>query len=237
MKRKHSKIDKLPSDIKEAVEQMILGDYTYRDVCDFVRDTANVTLSEAAVCRYAQGLNASVQEIRLASENMRALTEEMQKFPQLDTTEGIARLISHKVLQAVQQMDEIALKEADPLKLIEKATTLIRAVRLKNSTDIKTANLKNVAFESFKEDIFDTMAKENPELYRSLVQFINSKSQEEKCTLYIVSPARRWRSSGSLPKRTSRRMLHADWFRSATAAGGYSAKCCCSADMCSSTRS
>lgn len=179
MKRKHSKIDKLPADIKEAVEQMILGDYTYRDVCDFVRDTANVTLSEAAVCRYAQGLNASVQEIRLASENMRALTEEMQKFPQLDTTEGIARLISHKVLQAVQQMDEIALKESDPLKLIEKATALIRAVSLKNSTDIKTANLKNVAFESFKEDIFDAMAKENPELYQAMVQFINSKSQEE----------------------------------------------------------
>lgn len=179
MKRKHSKIDSLPSDIKEAVEQMIMGDYTYRDVCDFVRETANITLSEAAVCRYAQGLNASVQEIRLASENMRALTEEMQKFPQLDTTEGIARLVSHKVLQAVQQMDEIALKEADPLKLIEKATALIRAVSLKNSTDIRTANLKNVAFESFKEDIFDAMAKENPELYRSLVQFINRKSQEE----------------------------------------------------------
>ena len=53
------------------------------------------------------------------------------------------------------------------------------SISLKNSTDIKTANLKNVAFESFKEDIFDAMAKENPELYRSLVQFINSKSQEE----------------------------------------------------------
>lgn len=177
MKRKHSKIDALPSDIKEAVEQMIMGDYTYRDVCDFVRDTANVTLSEAAVCRYARGLNASVQEIRLVSENMRALTEEMQKFPQLDTTEGIARLISHKVLQAVQQMDEIALKEADPLKLIEKATALIRAVSVKNSADIRTASLKNVAFESFKEDIFDAMAKENQELYRSLVQFINSKQE------------------------------------------------------------
>lgn len=177
MKRKHSKIDALPSDIKEAVEQMIMGDYTYRDVCDFVRDTANVTLSEAAVCRYARGLNASVQEIRLVSENMRALTEEMQKFPQLDTTVGIARLISHKVLQAVQQMDEIALKEADPLKLIEKATALIRAVSVKNSADIRTASLKNVAFESFKEDIFDAMAKENPELYRSLVQFINSKQE------------------------------------------------------------
>lgn len=177
MKRKHSKIDALPSDIKEAVEQMIMGDYTYRDVCDFVRETANITLSEAAVCRYARGLNASVQEIRLVSENMRALTEEMQKFPQLDTTEGIARLISHKVLQAVREMDEAALKDSDPLKLIEKATALIRAVSVKNSTDVKAANLKNVAFESFKEDIFDAMAKENPELYRSLVQFINSKQE------------------------------------------------------------
>ncbi len=178
MKRKHSKIDALPSDIKEAVEQMILGDYTYRDVCDFVRDTANVTLSEAAVCRYAQGLNASIQDIRLASENMRALTEEMQKFPQLDTTEGIARLVSHKVLQAVREMDEITLKESDPLKLIEKATALIRAVSVKNASDVKTANLKNVAYESFKEEIFDAMSKENPELYRQLVQFINDKARE-----------------------------------------------------------
>ncbi len=178
MKRKHSKIDALPSDIKEAVEQMILGDYTYRDVCDFVRETANVTLSEAAVCRYARSLNASIQDIRLASENMRALTEEMQKFPQLDTTEGIARLVSHKVLQAVREMDEVALKESDPLKLIEKATSLIRAVSVKNASDVKTANLKNVAFESFKEEIFDAMSKENPELYRQLVQFINDKARE-----------------------------------------------------------
>ena len=64
------------------------------------------------------------------------------------------------------------------MKLIDKATALIRAVSLKNSTDIKTANLKNVAFESFKEEIFDAMSKENPDLYRQLVQFINSKSQE-----------------------------------------------------------
>lgn len=178
MKRKHSKIDALPADIKETVEQMILGNYTYRDVCNFVRDTANVTLSEAAVCRYARSLNASIQDIRLASENMRALTEEMQKFPQLDTTEGIARLVSHKVLQAVREMDEITLKESDPLKLIEKATALIRAVSVKNASDVKTANLKNVAFESFKEEIFDAMSKENPELYRQLVQFINDKARE-----------------------------------------------------------
>lgn len=175
--RKHSKIDALPSDIKEAVEQMILGNYTYRDVCDFVRSTANITLSEAAVCRYARGLNATVQDLRLASENMRTLTEEMAKYPQLDTTEGIARLISHKVLTAVRELDDEALKEEDPLKLIDRCTGLIRAVAYKNESDIKVKNLKGVAFESFKEEIFDAMAKEAPELYSQLVQFISSKCE------------------------------------------------------------
>ena len=177
--RKHSKIDALPTDIKSAVEEMILGNFTYREVCDFVRDNANITLSESAVCRYAQGLNATVQELRLASENMRTLTEEMAKYPQLDTTEGIARLISHKVLTVVRDMSEDELKAADPIKLLDKCMGLIRAVAYKNEKDIKVKNLKDVAFESFKEEIFDAMAKERPELYRQLVQFISERKDVE----------------------------------------------------------
>ncbi len=176
--RKHSKIDALPSDIKEAVEQMILGNYTYREVCDFIRYTANVTLSQTAVCNYAKGLNATVQDLRLASENMRTLTEEMAKYPQLDTTEGIARLISHKVLQAVRELNDEALKEADPLKLIDRCTALIRAIAYKQENDTKVKNLKNVAFESFKEEIFDAMAKEAPELYHQLVKFISERTED-----------------------------------------------------------
>ncbi len=177
--RKHSKIDALSPDIKSAVEEMILGNFTYREVCDFVRDTANMTLSVSAVCRYAQGLNATVQDIRLASENMRTLTEEMAKYPQLDTTEGIARLLSHKVLTVVRDMSEDELKAADPIKLLDKCMGLIRAVAYKNEKDIKVKNLKDVAFESFKEEIFDAMAKERPELYKQLVQFISERKDVE----------------------------------------------------------
>ncbi|MDE7361510.1 MAG: DUF3486 family protein [Oscillospiraceae bacterium] len=177
--RKHSKIDALPTDIKSAVEEMILGNFTYREVCDFVRDTANMTLSESAVCRYAQGLNATVQDLRLASENMRTLTEEMAKYPQLDITEGIARLIAHKVLTAVRDLSDEELKAVDPAKLIDKCTALIRAVAYKNDKDIRVKNLKDVAFESFKEEIFDAMAKERPELYSQLVRFISERKDVE----------------------------------------------------------
>ena len=176
--RKHSKIDALPTDIKEAVEQMILGNYTYRDICNFVQETANVTLSQTAVCNYAKGLNATVQDLRLASENMRTLTEEMAKYPQLDTTEGIARLISHKVLQAVRELDDEALRTTDPLKRIDRCTGLIRAVAYKNENDTRTRNIKDLAFESFKEEIFDAMASEAPELYEQLVKFISAKKED-----------------------------------------------------------
>ena len=176
--RKHSKIDALPTDIKEAVEQMILGNYTYRDICNFVQETANVTLSQTAVCNYAKGLNATVQDLRLASENMRTLTEEMAKYPQLDTTEGIARLISHKVLQAVRELDDEALRTSDPLKLIDRCTGLIRAVAYKNENDARTKNIKDMAFESFKEEIFDAMASEAPELYAQRVKFISAKKED-----------------------------------------------------------
>lgn len=176
--RKHSKIDALPTDIKEAVEQMILGNYTYRDICNFVQEAANVTLSQTAVCNYAKGLNATVQDLRLASENMRTLTEEMAKYPQLDTTEGIARLISHKVLQAVRELDDEALRTSDPLKLIDRCTGLIRAVAYKNENDTRTKNIKDMAFESFKEEIFDAMASEAPELYAQLVKFISAKKED-----------------------------------------------------------
>lgn len=109
---------------------------------------------------------------------MRTLTEEMAKYPQLDTTEGIARLISHKVLQAVRELNDEALKEADPLKLIDRCTGLIRAIAYKQENDMKVKNLKNVAFESFKEEIFDAMAKEAPELYHQLVKFISERTED-----------------------------------------------------------
>lgn len=85
----------------------------------------------------------------------------------------------HRVLEAVREMDDDALKNSDPLKLIDRCTALIRAVSHKSESDVRVKNLKDVAFESFKEDIFSAMAKEAPELYKQIVQFINAKREED----------------------------------------------------------
>lgn len=176
--RKHSKIDTLPETLKEAVDQMLLSGETYKVVANFVKDNAGMEISQSAVWRYANNLSATVSELRMVNENMRVMVEEMAKYPDLDTTSGIARLLSHRVLTAIQGMDEEALKNADPLKLIQQSTALIKAVSYKQDMDTKLKDIKDVAYDTFKEDIFDAMAKENPQLYSEMLKFIKAKQNE-----------------------------------------------------------
>lgn len=53
--RKHSKIDKLPPEMKATVEEMILdGSATYTEIVDYLQEHG-YSLSVSSVCRYAQG--------------------------------------------------------------------------------------------------------------------------------------------------------------------------------------
>lgn len=177
--RKHSKIDKLPADLREAVDMMLQGDFTYEDVANFIRDNAGITISTTSVWRYATGLNATVESLRIVEQNFRTLMDEMERYPNLDTTEAIARLLSHKVLTAIQNVDESMWSEIDPAELMKQSTNLMRAISYKNDMDVKVKNLKDVAYDSMKEEIYSAMAKENPELYRALVEYLNQQKENE----------------------------------------------------------
>ena len=54
--RKHSIIDGLPADLKEAVEEMIKADFTYREIVDYIKKHG-FEISQSSVQRYASGLN------------------------------------------------------------------------------------------------------------------------------------------------------------------------------------
>lgn len=88
--RKHSKIDALPPELKAAVEQMLLTDATYSEIVDFLK-SKGVGLSVASVCRYAQNYSANVQMLSMAQENFRRMMDELERYPDLDTTEAIIR--------------------------------------------------------------------------------------------------------------------------------------------------
>lgn len=141
--RKRGKVDKLPCDIRETVDMMINNpsEYRYSDIVDFIRENG-YEVSKSSVARYAQALNASLEQVMLISNNFRLINEELAKYPDLDVSEALARLTNHKVMEAIQNLSDDSLKDVPPEKLI--ATT---------NPDVPTHWLKKEYIDNAKVDM------------------------------------------------------------------------------------
>ncbi len=177
-RRKHSKIDKLPPTLKETVEQMMQGDFTYREIAEFIKNNG-YPISTTAVYQHAKTLNATVQSMRIAQENFRVIMDVVNESPDVDATEGITRLLSANVLQAINNIDGESLKELDPLKLIKVSSDLVKATAYKKNIDLKNKDMREAGLDEIKTLFFESMAKEDPELYSRVVKFLNGLGGDE----------------------------------------------------------
>jgi hypothetical protein len=181
--KRHSVISKLPDHIRTTVEQMILTNgIRYCDIVDYLKDK-NVSLTESAICRYARAYQADNQMLQIAQENFRRMMEEMDKYPSLDTTEGIVRLLSQNVFHRLASASPEEWSDVSMDKLIRETNALIRATAYKRRTDVQNEDAMDVGLEKVKSLLFDTMAREDPELYKRVAAYISgmkeSRHEEE----------------------------------------------------------
>lgn len=176
--RKHSKIDLLAPEVKSTVESMITANYTYREIVEYIKDCTGEMISQAAVCRYAQGLCESLESIRFAQETLRAVNDEINRTPDMDTTEGIIRILSHIMLTNVQQLSNEDFKKVDPMKLLKQSSELIRAAAYKRNLDLKNKEITEMGFDAVKEKVFTAIAKKYPEDYARLSAILEELSAE-----------------------------------------------------------
>lgn len=172
--RKHSIIDGLPSDLREAVDEMIKTDFTYHEIVEYIRKNG-VEISISSVQRYASGLNATLESLRLAQENFRAVMEETEKYKNLDVTDGILRLLSNQVFQAINNLPEEQAQNVDFETLMKNAVALTKAVAYKKKIDIDSQSVLENGADQFQTLIFEAMADEDPDLYKRVKKFIKEK--------------------------------------------------------------
>ena len=91
-RRRTGKIDRLDRQTKDEVEQMLLSGVTYREIVEFLR-AKGITLSRMAVCTYAKKFLATTQMLRIAQENFRMLTDELDKHPGAAAMQDVNALI------------------------------------------------------------------------------------------------------------------------------------------------
>lgn len=177
--RKHSKIDKLPGSLKEAVEQMIMNGDKYSDIVDFIKSN-DIDISIASICRHAKNLNANLTMLNIAQENFRAMNEALEKYPNLDPAEAMIRLASHSMLESLQNTDKEKWAEVSPDKIISNVAGLVRASAYKSKVDLENKETWEQGFDAVKDTIFLAMQKEDPQLYNRVIEFLNTQKQEEK---------------------------------------------------------
>ena len=174
--RKHSKIDSLPNDIKEAVEEMIKSDFTYREIVDYIKNQG-FEISQSSVQRYASGLNETLQSLRMAQEKFRAVMEETEKYKNLDVSDGILRLLSNQVFQNINNMSEDRMNDVNFETLMKNAVALTKAIAYKRKIDVDTKTVLENGMEEFQTAIYEAMAQERPDLYREIKKYLKEKKQ------------------------------------------------------------
>ncbi len=178
-RRKHSKIDHLDPAVKATVDEMIrTGTYYYRDIVDYIK-SHGISISLAAVGKYAKNLMSTLDALRISQENFRAIMEETDRYPDLDMTDGILRLLCNQMLEAINKLPEERLENIDFDALTKNAVALTRAIAYKKNIDIKSRDTLENGAEQFKEIVFEAMAAERPDLYKEVKKFVNTKQKEE----------------------------------------------------------
>ena len=170
-KRKHYAIEKLHPDVKEAVDEMIKADFTYKEIVDYIKKTGN-SVSKSAVQRYASNLMESLHTLRMTQENFRAIMEETEKYNNVDFTEPLTRILCSRLLEQINKLPDEQLQEANIETLIKNTVALTRAVAYKKNVDAKTNSLIENGVEQFNSFAYQAMKDENPKLYKELKKFI-----------------------------------------------------------------
>ena len=65
MRRRSGKVDRLPQEMREAMEQMLLSGISYREISEYLQ-TKGFSLSRMAICTYAKRFLPTAQMLHIA---------------------------------------------------------------------------------------------------------------------------------------------------------------------------
>lgn len=174
--RINSKIQQLPDEVKQVVEDMLLDtSNTYLDISNYLK-SKGFDISKSSVGRYAVKTNSAIRKLEEAQQQTKMLVEAIKKDPNADYTEGAMRIITNGLTQkfatAEEEWDDMALDKAARIMV---ALSRTKAYKEKVKQELKTK--MDLAFEKLEMDLMQ-LIKNDPELATSL-RSILEKAKEK----------------------------------------------------------
>lgn len=167
--RIRSKIGSLPPEIRSSVEQMIMTpqEYSYQDISEFLEEHG-YEISYGAVFRYARRLNADLQMAIMNQENLRRITEAMNRYPDLDYVEVLMVIAGQKLLDRIMAAPENQWDAMEIEDVVKGIISLARTKTYKRRTDNVIKSKEESGMRAAMDKLFDALGKEHPDLYNKV---------------------------------------------------------------------
>lgn len=172
-RRRNGKIARLPVALRDSVDKMLLAGVSYREIVQFLREN-DVELSRQAVCNYARQFLCTTQQLRMAQENYKLLLDEMERVPEMDTSEAIIRVVSNAILNTLANASPEDWKDINLGTLLRETNSLIKVTAHKQRADMLNKTAEERALLAVRVNLFTALEDKDPELYRRLCDTLDT---------------------------------------------------------------
>ena len=119
----------------------------------------------------------NLQTLQIAQANFRNMLDELERYPDLDTTEALVRVASQDLMTALTAKKEEDWNAVSVDKLMNQISGLTRAVAYKKRVELRNKTDLEAGTDDVKTMLWRTMATEKPELYKQVTAYLDKKAQ------------------------------------------------------------
>lgn len=176
-KRSHSKIAKLPEEIRAAVDRKILAGIEYQEIAAYINAMGSDQVSRSSVNRYGQKFMAKMECLRLAREQARVVVDGSKDGQALEMVEATSQMAVQVIMERLIEMDD--LKGAKSTEVLKALALLERSAVQREKLKLAITRAIETAAEQIKADLRDEL-RQQPELLAKMISIVDARAEEAK---------------------------------------------------------
>lgn len=167
--RSHSKIDRLPENLKREVENRLLEGHTYDEIADYLKQMGQ-DIHYSTVARYGKPFLEKFEAVRMAKEYAQMLAEDNPDRPTTELHEANNALVSQMIMESLinpELSPEEKLRAAKDIAVLQRAQ--VSNEKLKIDSRKAQGEVKE-ALKKLKEQVYSEVGTKYPDIADSIIK-------------------------------------------------------------------
>lgn len=175
-RRSHSKVDKLPQELREAINDAIVNKkMTYKDITRLINEQGH-TISQKSVERYGKNFLTKLDRISTAREQAKAIVESAEPGNKLDLMDGASDMAITLITNMLAdnsngEIDKLTLEAMRTLATLERSAVSREKLRFEYDKGVKKA------IAAVKAELSEEL-KQHPDVMGRIAEILSQVEDE-----------------------------------------------------------